>query len=187
MKRIVWTVLLLTVCSGLVAWGQCICSPQDGPECYMTFRTNEVVGISLIVPMDFFMAQDTTIPPKILGWRIETWSGMVIRAEFFAEGPLPNWTEIEWNLEDQDGTIVDPGYYRVVVETTAGDADYPVRIIERCRPCCGCWCWWAQPNPCAPVCCIPYGRPYLELSVADTRPCSLLTFTLNFHFECASP
>lgn len=188
MRTGIWAGLLLVTLLAVGAWAQCDCGVDIRPSCYESFWTTEVIGISLVVPGEFFWVYDTTTPPRILGWRVETWDGLVVRAEFFSDGPYPLWHGLEWDLTDWGGAIVAPGFYRVIVETTnAGDVSTPVQIIERCRACCGCSCWSAYPAKCSRSCPTSYGEPFLDLSVAETRRCSGLTFSLHFQFECSGP
>jgi len=188
MKRGIAAGLMLASLLAVGAWAQCDCGVEAQPLCYESFWTNEVIGISLVVPGEFVWVYNTTTPPRILGWRVETWEGMVVRAEFFEDGPYPLWQDLEWDLTDWQGMIVAPGFYRVVVETTnAGDVSTPVQIVERCRPCCGCYCWSAFPRKCSRVCPREYGQPFLDLEATETRACSGLTFSLHITIECAEP
>jgi len=185
--------VLVTICLwigvvGLGGWSQCCdCGRAEVPSCYESFGTNEVIGISLIVPVDYFVCHNTTESPRILGWRVETWDGMVVRAEFFPDGPYSRLHTIEWDLSDSTGGRVAPGYYRIVVETTdAGDIAHPVQIVERCRPCYGCFCWPTCSVCCTTRCRVPYGEPYLSLFVADTQACGL-TISVHVELDCPCP
>jgi len=188
MRRGIWGGLLLVALLAVGAWAQCDCWGDVRPPCYQSFWTTEVIGIKLVVPGEFFWLYNTTTPPRILGWRIETQEGMVVNAEFLDDGPYPLWHELEWDLTDWQGGIVAPGFYRIIVETTnAGDVSTPVQIIERCLRCCGCSCWSAYPMKCSRSCPPGYGEPYLKLEVTETRPCSRLTISFHFQFECSGP
>jgi hypothetical protein len=191
MRRGIWVGLLLIGLLGIAAWAQCDCKTENQPSCYESFWTTEVIGISLVVPGEFFWLYNTTTPPRILGWRVETWDGLVVRAEFFDDGPYPLWHELEWDLTDWEGCIVESGFYRIVVETTnAGDVSTPVQIVDRCGRCCDCYCWSCYPVKCSHPCMRPCGEPFLDLEVTETRTCSRLTFSFQLQFEiecCTGP
>jgi len=184
MKRGIWVGLILAGLLAVGVWAQCDCGPDTRPPCYESFWTTEVIGISLTVPGEFFWVYNTMTPPRILGWRVETWEGAVVRAEFFPDGPYPLWYDLAWDLTDWEGQIVDAGYYRLVVETTnAGDIWAPVQIVERCRQCCGCFCFSSYPYKCGRACPPGYGQPFLDLEVLETRTCGSLSFSVTFQFN----
>ncbi|MFC2108129.1 hypothetical protein ACFLS5_01555 [Candidatus Bipolaricaulota bacterium] len=187
MKSIGWTVLLLVVAVSLGAWAQCGCEVQEEPSCYLTFRSNETIEFSLVAPIDYFMCQETTISPGIFGWRAEAWDGTVVRSVLYPGEPRGRLMTMEWDLHDESGYLVPPGSYRIVVMTTDGDVSYPVRIVDTCRSCCGCFYWrptsFARDVPCR----IPYGELYLSLGVGETRSHVGLTVNLTITVECAAP
>jgi len=190
MKRQMWVGLVLAGLLSVGAWAQCDCGcgTDVEPPCYESFWTTEVIGISMIVPGEFVWVYNTTTPPRILGWRVETWEGMVVNAAFFEDGPYPVWRDFTWDLTDWQGNIVEPGFYRIVFETTnAGDVSTIVQIIDRCCVCCGCCCWTAYPLKCSHPCPPAYGQPFLQLEVAETRSCSRLSFSFSITFQCEEP
>jgi len=157
------------------------------PGCYMTFQSNETIEFTLIAPVDYFVCHNTTVSPGIWGWRVEALDGAVVRTVLFEDGPMSRRIPMEWDLYDDSGYLIDPGYYTIVVMSTDGDVSYPVRILERCRPCCGCWCWRTAPVVCDVPCLIPYGELYLSLAVGETRSCFGLSFSLHFYIQCPGP
>jgi hypothetical protein len=187
MKSAGWMALLLVIAASVGGWAQCGCGDPETPICYLTFPSNETIEFSLVAPVDYFVCQETTVSPGILGWRVHAWDGTVVRSVVYPGEPKGRWMSMVWDLYDDSGYLVPPGYYRIVVLTTDGDVSYPVRILERCRPCCGCFCWWAAPPACDVPCRIPYGELYLSLGVGETRSCYGLSFSLTFRFECAEP
>jgi len=189
MKRFGWVALLLVVAVSVGGWAQCGCEDPEEPTCYLTFQSNETIEFSLIVPVDYFVCHGTSVSPSVWGWRAETLDGVVVRTFAYPRGPVGRWVTMEWDLYDDSGYLVDPGWYRIVVMTTDGDVSYPVLILERCRPCWGCWCGCGC-TPCIDCdvpCCIPFGEMYLSLAVGETRSCYGLSFSLHFRFECESP
>jgi len=187
MKSAGWIALCLVIAVSVGGWAQCGCWESEEPLCYMTFQSNETIEFKLVAPVDYFICHNTTVSPGIWGWRVETLDGTVVRTVTYSDGPKSRLLVMEWDLYDDAGYLVDPGYYRIVVASTDGDVSYPVRILERCRPCCGCFCWWYEPVVCHVPCCVPYGGLYLSLAVGETRPCFGLTIRFEFRFECSDP
>jgi len=187
MKSAGWIALVLVVAVSVGGWAQCGCEEAGAPACYMTFRSNETIEFTLVAPLDYFVCHGTSVSPSIWGWRVETLDGIVVRTFAYSRGPVGRWVTMEWDLYDGNGYLVDPGWYRIVVMTTDGDVSYPVRILERCRPCWGCWCWCSPCVVCDVPCCVPYGELYLSLAVGETRPCYGLSFSWHFRFECSEP
>jgi hypothetical protein len=187
MRSAGWAALLLVVSVSLAGWAQCGCGIQDGPSCYRTFRTNETIEISVIAPIDYFMCRGTTVSPSIFGWRVEAWDGTIVRSVVHSDQPKGRWMTMEWDLNDGSGNLVPSGFYRIIVMTTDGDVSYPVRILERCRPCIDCFCWSTAPMGCSGPCPIPFGELYLSLAVGEMRACSglLIRVHVEFEFECA--
>ena len=187
MKSVGWIALLLVIAVSVGGWAQCGCGEPETLSCYLTFQSNETIEFSLIAPVDYFVCHGTTVSPSIIGWRVEAWDGTVVRSVVYPGQPKGRWISMEWDLYDEGGYLVPPGFYRIVVMTTDGDVSYPVRILERCRPCCGCFCWWSAPPVCGVPCRIPFGELYLSLAVGETRSCYGLSFSLTFRFECSTP
>lgn len=187
MKSAGWVALCLVMAVSVGGWAQCGCGEPQEPFCYMTFQSNETIEFTLIAPLDYFTCHNTTVSPGIWGWRVEAWDGTAVRTVTYSDGPKSRLLVMEWDLYDDAGYLVDPGYYRIVVMSTDGDVSYPVRILERCRPCCGCFCWWHAPVVCDVPCPIPYGELYLSLAVGETRPCFGLSIRFEFRYESSSP
>ena len=187
MKSAGWIALFLVIAGSIGGWAQCGCGEPQAPFCYATFQSNETIQFTLIAPVDYFVCHNTTVSPGIWGWRVETLDGTIVRTVVYPDGPKSRLHVMEWDLYDGGGYLVDPGYYNVIVMSTDGDVSYPVRILERCRPCCGCLCWWTAPVVCDVPYRIPYGELYLELAVGETRPCFGLSIRIEFHFECCEP
>jgi len=187
MRSAGWIALCLVIAVSVGGWAQCGCGESTEPICYLTFQSNETIEFTLVAPVDYFVFHDTTVSPRIYGWRVEAWDGAVVRSVTYPDGPKSRMLAMEWDLYDESGYLVEPGYYWVIAETTDGDVSYPVRILERCRPCWGCFCWWTAPVVCDEPCPIPCGELYLSLAVGETRSCFGLSFRLHFRFECTDP
>ena len=183
-------VLLVAVFS-LGALGQCGCGDAVEPDCYLAFKTTETIAFTLDAPIDYFIAHNTGVSPSIFGWRVESGDGNVVRTEIFPGEPVGRWTIMEWDLTDDSGIMVLPGYYRVIVMTTDSDVSYPVKIVETCRTYCGCFCGCfcgcVAPLACDNPCCTPHGELSLALTVGETRSCSGLNFSMTLTFECEEP
>jgi len=185
MRSIGSIALLFVVVFSVVGAAQCGCGVPEPANCYLAFKTTETIAFKLIAPVDYFEMHGTTVSPRIFGWRAETWDGNVVRTVMFPGEPRSRLEIMEWDLYGEDGVIVAPGEYRIVVMSTDGEVSYPVRIVEVCRTCCGCFCGYAA-LACDVPCCIPFGELYLDLWVGETRRCSGLTINLHFVFECAT-
>ena len=102
----------------------------------------------------------------------------------FAGEPRSSLTVMEWDLTNTDGYIVDPGFYQVIVMTTASDVSYQVFVEEACRSFSPCACNNCAPcvfdSPCRP----PFGELYLSLDVGEVRACNGLRFSITITFEC---
>jgi hypothetical protein len=183
MKSIGWILLSLVVALSVGAWAQCDCGSLEVPDCYLAFRTTETIEFVLEAPVEYFMKYNTSVSPGIFGWRVETWDGNVVRTVIFPGEPVGRLTIMEWDLADESGTIVPPGFYNVIVMTTASDVSYPVRVVEACRTGCGCFCWCCAPRACDVPCCTPLGELYLTLGVGQTRSCCGLSFSLGITLE----
>ena len=188
MKSAGWITLLLVIVVSVGAWAQCGCGVPEEPNCYLSFKSNETIEFSLIAPIDWFEANGKTQSPRIFGWRVEELDGTVVRTSIYPGEPRSRLTIMEWDLHDDAGYLVPPGYYQIIVMTTETDVSYPVRVVESCRSWSGCFCGCYVPATCCDSpCCIPFGELYLTLDVGETRPCGGLTINLTFTFECEEP
>ena len=184
MKAAGWIALVLVVAGTFGAWAQCGCGTDVDPNCFLKFKTNETIEFSVIAPIDYFTHYQTTVSPQIFGWRVEDAEGSVVRMEIFPGGPRSRLTVMEWDLTNTDGYIVDPGFYQVIVMTTASDVSYQVFVEEACRSFSPCACNNCAPcvfdSPCRP----PFGELYLSLDVGEVRACNALRFSITITFEC---
>jgi hypothetical protein len=187
MKSTVLVAVLLVAVLSLGAWGQCGCGEAVEPDCYSAFKTTETIEFVLEAPIDYFMMHNTSVSPSIFGWRVETSDGTIVRTEIFPGDPVGRWTIMEWDLTDDSGAIVLPGYYNIIVMTTDSDVAYPVKIVEACRTFSGCFCGCYAPLMCDNPCCVPFGELYLTLAVGETRSCGGLNFSITLTFECEEP
>jgi hypothetical protein len=181
-KHAGWIAFLIVALVSLGVWAQCDCGAADEPSCYLAFKTTETIDFSLIAPIDYFAVHQTTVSPSLFGWRVEAWDGTVVRTVIYPGEPVGRWLTMEWDLYDDAGYLVSPGFYRIIVMSTDGEVSYPVRIVEACPTFCGCGCY--APLACDVPCCVPFGELYLSLSVGETRSCSGLSIRLTFTFEC---
>ena len=186
MKCTGWVVLLLVIVMSMGASAQYGYRGPDEPECYLSFKSNETIEFSLVAPLDYFMFHGTTVSPSIFGWRVEAWDGTIVRTVVYPGEPRSRLITMEWDLTNDAGYLVPPGFYQIVVMTTDGEVAYPVGIVEHCRSCFSCCCCWCCAQP-STACCIPFGELYLALGVGETRPCGGLSFSLTFHVECSEP
>ena len=184
MRTVGFIALLLVIATSFAGASQCDCGAQEVPDCYLAFKSNETIEFSLIAPVDYFMCHGTTVSPSIFGWRVEACDGTVVRTVIYPGEPKGRWIAMEWNLYDESGYLVPPGFYQIIVMTTDSDVAYPVRIVEACHPCWGCFCGCYAPLTCDAPCCIPYGELYLTLDVGEVRSCGGLSFSITITFEC---
>lgn len=189
MRRVGWAVVVLLGLVALTASAEpgCGCATASTPECYTTFRSNEIVEFSLTVPIDYFWKYDTGETPLITGWWVETPDGIVVKNVTFSE-PKGHWESFTWDLSTDSGGYAEPGFYRIVLTTTS---TAPVSADVELVSCC-CWpCWGCCPTPCIcrPMSCCgpPYGEPYLVLSSGGTRSCCLFSVSIYGGFEQPAP
>jgi len=172
MRRVLWLLVLAVLCIGLQASADCGCSGGAEPSCYVTFRTNELIGFSTVFPLEYFTLHSITETPFVLGWAVTAPDGTVVRSITFPD--LVGWSQpFVWDLTDSDGHGVAPGFYRITVATTAGPISTDVRLVACCSPCLSCWsCCLCSTCPReGGRCPTPCGDPYLVLSVDSTRSC----------------
>ncbi len=186
MKRSAGWALLGVLALSVMAAAQCDCVEGETPTCFLTFRPNETIAFELIAPIDYFVCHGTSVSPSIWGWQVEAADGSVVRSVTYSNGPVGRWIDMAWDLYDDSGELVPPGYYTIVVMTTDGDVSYPVQVQGRCRPWCTCYCGCAVRSVCDVPCRIPFGELYLALSVGETRPRSGLSFSIQLHVECCT-
>ena len=181
MKRAAFVAIAILLAAGSATFADCGCTSGTDEGCYTTFRSNEIIGFSLVVPVDYYWFHDTTATPLITGWWVEAVDGPVVKHVEFTE-PRGHWERFTWDLSDDDGNHIPTGDYRIVVATTVEDAvGANVRIVPGCcSPCLPC----CTPIPCscqAPShCSVPYGELYLSLESAGTRSCCGCTVQLYF-------
>jgi hypothetical protein len=187
MRRVSWLLAVLLLGLSLTVWADCGCSSGTEPSCYATFRSNESIAFSLTVPIDYFLNSGTSETPLIIGWRVETQDGTVVRLVTFDEFK-GHWNTFLWDLTDDNGQVVGEGFYRIVVMTTsAGETAADVKVISCCTPCLSC----VSCCPCAtcvdgriPRCPTECGQPYLVLSEGDqTRNCCAFTVQIYGSIE----
>jgi hypothetical protein len=184
MKSAGWIALWLVVAVSMGVWAQCGCESPEWPECFLTFRTNETIEFKLEAPLDYFVCHQTSVSPRIFGWRVEAWDGSLVRAVIYPGEPQPRWITMTWDLYGEDGWIVPPGLYQIIVMSTDGDVAYPIRIVEACYAFLNCFCGCCAPITCDAPCRIPYGELYLTLGVGEERSCGGLTLKLVITFDC---
>ena len=181
MKRATLVSIAILLAIGLAAWADCGCTTDTAEPCYTTFKSNEIIEFSLVVPVDYYWTHDTTATPLITAWWVETEDGLIVKHAEFSE-PRGHWETFTWDLTDDDGKYVEAGDYRIVVATTVEDAvGVNIRIVPSCcSPCFAC----CPPIPCScrPLysCSVPFGELYLNLESAGTRSCCGCTLQLYF-------
>jgi len=194
--RSLWCALVLVCVVGVLVWADagCGCPPAEQPQCYETFRSNEIIAFSLTLPVDYFWCHGVTETPLITGWRVEAQDGAIVRDEPLS-WPTGSWATFAWDLTNDVGELVGPGFYRVVVYT---DLTAPISadvLIEPCRSCSAYWsCWPCCPTLCCLCSCqpltrcrVPMGEPYLELRNGGERSCCGLTVHLYGAFGITCP
>jgi len=187
MRRVGWLLALAVLGWGLSASADCGCAQGVEPSCYVTFRTNEMISFSTVFPIDYFTAHSTTETPFLLGWLVETADGVLVRSTAFDD--VVGWgQDFVWDLTDDEGRDVVPGFYRILVSTTAGVVSADVRLVSCCVPCVSCWscCLCSTcPNGGAGRCPTVCGEPYLVLGIDSTKSCCGVSF--QFHWEWPIP
>lgn len=177
MRRVGWLLVLAVLLLGVAASADCGCSQGVEPDCYVTFETNEHISFSAVFPLDYFTLHAVTETPFVLGWTILAADGSVVRSVAFPD--VVGWgTTFFWDLDDAAGQPVEPGFYQILVATTAGTLTADVRLVSCCTPCTSCWsCCVCSACPTAGGRCpTPCGEPYIALDVYETTHCCGLTF-----------
>jgi hypothetical protein len=187
MRRVGWLLALVIVGWGLSALADCGCAQGLEPSCYVTFRTNELIKFSTVFPIEFFATHSTTETPFLLGWLVETADGILIHSTAFDD--VVGWgQDFVWDLTDDAGHDVVPGFYRISVLTTVGVVSADVRLVSCCTPCVTCWSCClcsACPNGGAGRCPTACGEPYLALDIDSTKSCCGVSF--QFQWEWTTP
>ncbi|MEW5825508.1 MAG: hypothetical protein AB1778_01645 [Candidatus Bipolaricaulota bacterium] len=163
-----WALVVLIGLSASV-FSDCGCGTAGEPSCYATFLASESIGMTAVFPIEYFMCYGVTETPMILGWRVETWEGTPVQGVVF-DDVAGHWQTFVWDQRGFDGQPVDPGFYRLMVDTTAGAISAAVRIDPCCAPCTACWTC-CPCNVCTDRCPTDRCEPYLALNVAAARSC----------------
>lgn len=155
------------------------CQPSPTPCCYTAFWVGEEVHFRLVLPFGFFWCCDTG-KPMITGWHVEDMGGNVVYQEILPEPADPCCREMVWTQVDASGNQVAAGFYKIVVETTAGNYENYVKIVE--KDC--CWCPFGPwSRPCGVPLCKPYVKiyrcPTCPTCVAPPFPCCSITLFLG--------
>jgi len=189
MKRAGLIVLVLLGLWGWAVWANtgCGCGAETEPTCYETYKSNEIVEFSLVVPVEYFWVQDVSITPLITAWWIETLEGVIVKYVPFGE-PKGHWASFAWDLSLESGGYAQPGFYRIVVMTTYGEmVSANIEIVSCCcTPCWGCCpsrCICRPAISCRPTC----GELYLKLTSGGTRNCCAFSVTIYGGVEVSSP
>jgi hypothetical protein len=172
MRRVWLAVLALVVVVTLSASANvdCGCGEPSAPACYQTFRSNEIIDFKLEVPVEYFWVHNVSVVPLITAWWVETQSGVVVKYVPFME-PNGHWMTFSWDQSTDAGGHVEPGFYRIVVQTTYDErVTADVQILSCCNPCFTCCpspCACYTDCPCYPCC----GELFLTLESGGTRGC----------------
>lgn len=148
---------------GILGAAQC-CPPPSEPPCFTAFWQREEICFDLVVPWWGWCCPCPPSPPMVLGWRVVNLAGELIYQETFPAPVAPGkWS---WKQTDRGGNPVAPGYYKIVISTTAGEFENTVKIVAR-QDCCLCcfpffffWCFGVWSRPCPVSWCQPYVRLY---------------------------
>jgi len=189
MKR--WALVLLALlvigAPSVLADTGCGCGETTAPTCYETYKSNEIIEFKLVVPVDYFWTHNVSVVPLITAWWVETAAGDVVKYVPFVE-PKGHWATFTWDQSMDMGGYVEPGFYRIVVQTTYDErvaAD--VRIIScctsPCSTCCPSLCGCTSNCLCRPCC----GELYLTLDHAGTRGCCGFSVSINVLFGGCCP
>ncbi len=168
MKQVVALVVGVSAL-GMVAMGQCWTPcppPAPEPPCYTAFWQGEDVCFELVVPWSWFCCWCPTTPQvQVTGWRVVTLDGSVVYQEVFPSPVAPGkWV---WKQVDASGNPVAPGYYKIVISTTAGEHENTVKIVAKSQYQSCCFfpfflfgCWGLSSKPCPVSWCSPYVKLY---------------------------
>jgi len=187
MKRMGVVGFALTVLLSVAAFADCGCGSAALPIEYVAFDSNEIVGFSLVVPGEYFWVYSTADTPLVTGWRVETSDGQVVRNVQFTE-PRGHWESFLWDLIGNDGNVVPPGFYHLIIETQSVDSlAAGIEVLSCCQThCMACCCACCT---CTPVCWppTPRGELYVELWNAGTRSCCGIGIHVSAEFVFSAP
>ena len=125
--------------------------------------------MELVIPWSLFCCNPCSTTTMITGWSVEAFGGGQVFAYTYP-APVSAGTQIVWDQRDLTGMQVAPGFYRIVVSTTAGDVAAHVKIVQRTD------CCWAWHLPGSRPCGISWCEPYLKVSRAPAcDPCGWST------------
>jgi hypothetical protein len=191
MRRVGWVFLALAVAVSYVASAEtdCGCGDTVTPTCYETYRSNEIIDFELVVPVEYFWIHNVSIVPLITAWWVETPAGEVVKYVPFVE-PKGHWATFTWDMSLDAGGYAEPGFYRIVVETTydehvAADIEIVSCCSSLCYGCCPSLCCGCSTGAhlCRPCC----GDLYLRLESAGTRKCCGFSVSIQAVFGCSCP
>ncbi len=136
------------------------------PSCFTAFWQGEDVCFELVVPWSWFSCWCPTTPKvQVAGWRVVTLDGNTVYQEVFPSPIVPGkWV---WKQVDASGNPVAPGYYKIVVSTSAGEYENTVKIVAKPNCCGPCFfpfvffgCFGTYSKPCPVSWCSPYVKLY---------------------------
>jgi len=190
MKRLGLAVLALVTVVALTGFAQtdCGCTSTTELDCYETYRSNEIIDFQLVIPVDYFWVHNVSIVPLITAWWVETLDGVVVKYVPFAE-PTGHWATFSWDQSMDVGGYAEPGFYRLVAQTTYGEhVSSVVEVVSCCSsfrcccptPCCSCVC---GPPICQPTC----GELYLTVESGGTRSCCGFSLSISATFTGCCP
>jgi hypothetical protein len=152
------------------------------PPCYKAFWPGQEVRFKLVVPAEYFFGCPECETPLITGWRVESSDGMLIYDTSFVDVPKGHWYVVSWDQRDHWGNAVLPGYYKLVIQTTAGEfLDFVYITPCNLCPCC-CCSQGLYDSPCPIACEWPY-IDFLPTEGSWCPFCSPLRISLFFGTE----
>lgn len=143
-------------------------SASSVPPCYKAFWQGQEVRFKLVVPAEYFFACPECETPLITGWQIESSDGMLIYYASFVDVPKGHWYVASWDQRDYWGNPVPSGYYKLVIQTTAGEfLDFI--YITSCDLCPCCCCSQGLYDSLCPIAC---EWPYIDFLPTEDSWCS---------------